>query len=83
MSPRFPTRDVDLLLRRADLCRAKEALGAAGFLHRQVASLGRAGHMEVFLDEPGAKVRDALYIIWAGEPAPLAARLHYLIEHPE
>ncbi|MBS0660321.1 MAG: nucleotidyltransferase family protein [Verrucomicrobia bacterium] len=65
------TRDVDLLLRREDFERASTALGCAGFVHRQVASLGRAGVMDVFLDGPSAKVRDALHILWAGErPVP-------------
>lgn len=67
------TRDVDLLLRREDFERARVALSSAGFTYRQVASLGRAGVMDVFLDGPGAKVRDALHILWAGErPVPEA-----------
>ena len=65
------TRDVDLLLCRDDLPRAKEALEAAGFIHRRVASLGKGGAMDVFLDGPDAKVRDAIHILWAGElPVP-------------
>lgn len=63
------TRDVDILLRRADLTRAQAALEAAGFVHRRVASLGKAGGMDVFLDSPDAKVRDAVHILWAGERA--------------
>ena len=63
------TRDVDILLRRADLARAQVALEAAGFVHRRVASLGKAGAMDVFLDSPDAKVRDAVHILWAGELA--------------
>jgi hypothetical protein len=63
------TRDVDILLRRADLGRAQAALEAAGFIHRRVASLGKAGAMDVFLDSPEAKVRDAVHILWAGEHA--------------
>src|SRR5262245_52914446 len=46
------TQDVDLLLRRADLDRAKEALAAAGFIHRHAAGI------DMFLDGPGAKARD-------------------------
>lgn len=61
------TRDVDILLRRADLEAARAALARVGFIHRHVASLGQAGGMEVFLDGPGASVRDALHIIFAGE----------------
>ena len=61
------TRDVDILLRRSDLEAAKTALTAAGFIHRKVASLGKAGSMEVFLDGPEAGIRDALHIVLAGE----------------
>ena len=63
------TRDVDILLRRADSDRARAALEAAGFVHRRVTSLGRAGALDVFLDGPDAKVRDAVHILWAGERA--------------
>jgi hypothetical protein len=63
------TRDVDILLKRTDSERARAALEAAGFLHRRVASLGKAGTMDVFLDGPDAKVRDAVHILWAGEKA--------------
>jgi hypothetical protein len=61
------TRDVDILLRREDMDRARAALEAAGFVHRRVASLGKAAAMDVFLDGPEAKVRDAVHILWAGE----------------
>jgi hypothetical protein len=63
------TRDVDLLLAREDFERALGALGAAGFLHRRVTALGRAGGMDVFLDGPHAPARDALQVLWAGEAA--------------
>jgi len=63
------TRDVDILLRRQDFERAREALELAGFTHRRLASIGRAGGMDVFLDSPQAKVRDALHVLWAGERA--------------
>src|ERR1700676_2411096 len=55
------TRDVDILLRRADLDRAKEAMGAAGFIYRHVKSI------DMFLDGPGSRARDAVHIIFAGE----------------
>ena len=55
------TRDVDILLRRADLDAAIVALAEAGFVYRRVASL------DVFLDGPDAKVRDAVHIVFAGE----------------
>lgn len=63
------TRYVDILLLRADFDRAREALEAAGFVHRRVASVGRPGSMDVFLDGPAAKVRDAVHVLWAGERA--------------
>jgi hypothetical protein len=55
------TQDVDLVLRREDLDRAAEALGKAGFVHR------RAAGVEMFLDGPGAKARDAVHVIFSGE----------------
>jgi hypothetical protein len=61
------TRDVDLLLRRGDLPAARAALEAAGFQYRRVAMLGTGGTMDVFLDGPDARVRDAIHILWAGE----------------
>ncbi|MBK8093229.1 MAG: hypothetical protein IPK32_14885 [Verrucomicrobiaceae bacterium] len=65
------TRDVDILLRREDAEKAREALEAAGFVHRRIASLGKAGAMDVFLDGPDAKVRDAVHVLWVGEkPVP-------------
>ena len=63
------TRDVDILLRREDADRARTALEAAGFIHRRVASPGKAAAMDVFLDGPAAKIRDAVHILWAGEKA--------------
>jgi hypothetical protein len=62
-------RDVNILLRREDMDRARAALESAGFVHRRVSSLGKAGAMDVFLDGPDAKVRDAVHILWAGEKA--------------
>src|SRR5947209_12229948 len=55
------TQDVDILLRRADLERAKVALGQAGFVYRHAASI------DMFLDGPKAKARDAVHVIFAGE----------------
>jgi hypothetical protein len=55
------TQDVDILLRRADLERAKEALAKAGFSYRHAASI------DMFLDGPDAKARDAVHIVFAGE----------------
>ena len=64
------TQDVDLLLRRADLAAATAAMAKAGFVFRHVKGI------DMFLDGPGAKARDAVHIVFAGEkvrpesPAP-------------
>ncbi len=55
------TRDVDLLLRREDLAAAKVALEATGFIYRHVKSI------DMFLDGPGSKARDAVHILFANE----------------
>jgi hypothetical protein len=55
------TQDVDLLLRRADLPAAKAALTPAGFVYRHVRKI------DMFLDGPRAKVRDAVHLIFADE----------------
>jgi len=55
------TRDVDILLRRADLPAATAALEAAGFIYRHVRGV------DMFLDGAGAKARDAVHVIFAGE----------------
>lgn len=55
------TQDVDLLIRRADLDATKAALGSAGFIYRHVASV------DLFLDGPDAKARDAVRVMFAGE----------------
>ena len=67
------TQDVDIVLNRSDLPAAIRALEAHGFVSRQAAGL------EMFLDGPQAKARDAVHILFAGEkvrqeyalPAPL------------
>jgi hypothetical protein len=63
------TRDVDLLLRREDLPAAIAAFAKAGFTHRRVASLGRPGSMDVFLERAGDRVADAVHVLFAGEKA--------------
>jgi hypothetical protein len=55
------TQDVDILLRRADLEAAKRAMAAAGFVYRHVKSI------DMFLDGPGAKARDAVHVLLSGE----------------
>jgi hypothetical protein len=61
------TRDVDVLLRREDLPAATAALESAGFIHRRIASPGRAGQLDVFLDGPDARPRDAVHVVFAAE----------------
>jgi hypothetical protein len=67
------TQDVDILLRRADLDRAKEALGKAGFIYRHAASI------DMFLDGPTAKARDAVHVVFAKEKV----RQEYLLPAPD
>jgi hypothetical protein len=67
------TQDVDIVLRRADLERAKEALAAAGFVYRHTSGI------DMFLDGAGAKARDAVHIVLAGEKV----RKEYLLPTPD
>ncbi|MEI9959805.1 MAG: hypothetical protein WDM76_01360 [Limisphaerales bacterium] len=55
------TQDVDIILRRADFSAAHKALEQAGFVYRHVASV------DMFLDGPDAKARDAVHIVFAVE----------------
>jgi hypothetical protein len=55
------TQDVDVILRRADLPRAKAAMEQSGFVFRHVKSI------DMFLDGPEAKARDAVHLLFAGE----------------
>lgn len=55
------TQDVDILLRRDDLPAAITAMEVAGFVYRHAASV------DMFLDGPQAKARDAVHIIFANE----------------
>jgi hypothetical protein len=55
------TRDVDVLLRRDDLERVKTALEAAGFVYRHLAGI------DLFLDGPEGKPREAIHLIFASE----------------
>jgi hypothetical protein len=64
------TQDVDIVLNRGDLERAKAALASAGIVFRHDKGV------DMFLDGPGAKARDAVHILFAGEkvkPDDLAA----------
>ena len=55
------TRDVDILIRRADLEAAKAAMAAAGFVHCQTLDV------DMFLDGPDALPSGAVHVIFAGE----------------
>lgn len=67
------TQDVDLLIRRADLDAARAALEKVGFVHRHAAGI------DMFLDGPKAKARDAVHVVFAGEKV----RPEYLLPTPE
>jgi hypothetical protein len=55
------TRDVDILLRRSDWQAACAALEAVGFVSRRVRGV------DMFLDGPEAKARDAVHVVFACE----------------
>jgi hypothetical protein len=55
------TQDVDILIRRTDLEAVKAALAGVGFIYRHSASI------DMFLDGPQGKARDAVHVIFAGE----------------
>lgn len=67
------TRDVDILLRRADLPAAIEALQDDGFIHR------RAAGIDMFLDGADSKFRDAVHVLFAGEKV----REEYVMPAPD
>ena len=67
------TQDVDVLIRRQDLPAAKEALERAGFVYRHTAGV------DVFLDGPDAKARDAVHIVFANEKV----RPHEALPNPD
>jgi hypothetical protein len=67
------TRDVDILIHRTDLPAARAALEAAGFVYRHSAGV------DVFLDGPHAKARDAVHLIFAGEKV----RPHESLPNPD
>src|SRR5437868_11239435 len=55
------TRDVDLLVRRADFAAAKAALEAVGFVYHHLLDV------EVFIDGPQGKPRGGVHLLFAGE----------------
>jgi Uncharacterised nucleotidyltransferase len=67
------TQDVDILLRRADLPAARASLEKAGFVFRHVAGI------DLFLDGPDAKARDAVHVLYAREKV----RPEYVLPAPD
>jgi hypothetical protein len=67
------TRDVDIILRREDLPAAIAALSGVGFLHRHTAGI------DMLLDGPNAKARDAVHLVFAREKV----RPEYLLPAPD
>ena len=55
------TRDVDILLRRSDWPAAQAAMESAGFIFRH------ARGIDMFLDGPEAKAREAVHVLFANE----------------
>lgn len=55
------TRDVDLLVRRADLPAVRAALEAAGFVYHQVLNV------DTFIDGPQGKPSGGVHLLFAGE----------------
>jgi hypothetical protein len=55
------TRDVDLLLRRADLAAARAALESAGFVYHQLLDV------DMFIDGPQGRPSGGVHILFAGE----------------
>lgn len=55
------TQDVDLLIARQDLEAVKTALTSVGFIYRHAAKI------DMFLDGPEAKFRDAVHVLYADE----------------
>jgi hypothetical protein len=55
------TKDVDILLRREDLPRAKQAAAAAGFDYFEIMGVG------MFLERDDPNPKKAVHIVWAGQ----------------
>ena len=55
------TRDVDVLVRRADFAAARTALEAAGFVYYQLLDV------DMFIDGPQGRPSEAIHILYAGE----------------
>ncbi|OWK36050.1 nucleotidyltransferase family protein [Fimbriiglobus ruber] len=67
------TQDVDILIRRTDLPVTIQVLEAEGFVYRHVASV------DMFLDGPDAKPRDAVHVAFSNEKV----RDDYLLPTPD
>ena len=55
------TQDVDILVRRADFDRVKQALESAGFIHHELMGV------DCFIDGPGGSPRDGVHLLYAAE----------------
>src|SRR4051812_39664450 len=55
------TRDVDLLVRRADLAAVRSALDGAGFVFQQLLDV------DMFLDGPNGRPSEGVHLLYAGE----------------
>jgi len=67
------TQDVDILVRRADLPAVISAMSKAGFIHRHSSGI------DMFLDGPDAKARDAVHLVFAAEKV----KPDYLLPAPD
>lgn len=67
------TPDIDILILRSDYDRAAAAMSGVGFIPRHDRGI------DVFLDGPDAKVRDAVHVIYANEKV----KSDSLIESPD
>jgi hypothetical protein len=67
------TRDVNILLQRSDLPSAITAMELGGFTYQHSAGL------DLFLDGPDSKARDAVHVLFAGE----RVRPEYLLSTPD
>jgi hypothetical protein len=57
---------VEVVVRRSDFAAVEAALTGVGFVRRFADQTGKKGVI-AFLTEPGGKVRDAVFVIFAGE----------------
>ncbi|MEM9478982.1 MAG: hypothetical protein AAGA58_04885 [Verrucomicrobiota bacterium] len=61
------TIDVDILLDRNKFNGARKAMEEAGFVYRRSAMISGKGHIDMFLDGPQAKAREAVHVLLANE----------------